>query len=80
MGKLLASLFRKLSGVVVLVGLLACFFTEGYANVTTDRFGRKKPPMHVQRLQYLLIFGLGVPGVAWGFARAIRGDQKTPWE
>jgi hypothetical protein len=76
----LASWYRKLSLAVIGVGLLIAFFTEVFADVPVGRSGRPKPPIGVQRIEYLLMLGAGVPGVAWGVVRAARGQQRTPWE
>jgi hypothetical protein len=76
----LASWYRKLSFVVIVLGLLIAFNTEIFADVPVGRGGRPKPPIGVQRIHYLLILGAGVPGAAWGLVRAARGQQRTPWE
>jgi hypothetical protein len=76
----LGSAFRKLSGVIVLVGVMVTFYTLLFAGVPTDRRGRPKPPLAEQLLSTLAVVAVGLPGVAWGVVRATRGKQRTPWE
>jgi hypothetical protein len=72
--------FRKLSLIVVLVGLFVAVSTEVFADIPIGRNGRPKPPMREQRRNYLLLIGAGVPGAAWAIHRAATGRQRTPWE
>ena len=74
------SLFRKLSGIVALVGVLATFYTLLFMDVPVDRRGRPKPPLARQLVTTGLVIAAGLPGVAWGVVRAVNGRQKTPWE
>jgi hypothetical protein len=71
---------RKLSFVVLVVGLLATFYTEAFIDIPTDKFGRRKPPAWVQRVEYGLLLAAGVPGAAWAVARTVGGRQRTFWE
>jgi hypothetical protein len=68
----LGSTFRKLSVILCLVGLLAIFYTLGFANIALDRSGRPKPPLWVQLLQSGALFASGLPGVIWGITRAVQ--------
>jgi len=72
--------FRKLSFILILVGVMVAFFTEVQADIPLDRRGRPKPPMADQRLRYLLVMAAGVPGAAWAVIRTLRGKQRTFWE
>jgi hypothetical protein len=76
----LADGFRKLSIVIILVGLLVVFYTEAFSDVPIGRAGRPKPPLAVQRRNYLLLIAAGVPGACWAVVRTARGDQRTFWE
>lgn len=71
---------RKLSFALMFAALFGGCYAEGSADVPVARDGKPKPPMSRQRATYLLVFGAGVPGVAWGIVRAFRGEQKTPWD
>lgn len=71
---------RKLSLVVVAVGLLVAFFTEAFSDVRAGKSGRPKPPIVEQRTAYLLLIGSGVPGLVWGLVRTARGRQSSPWD
>jgi hypothetical protein len=72
--------FRKLSFVIIGVGLRVAFYSEVFADIPIGRDGRPKPPMAVQRRNYLLVLGAGVPGVFWAVIRTVRGQQRTFWE
>ena len=76
----LASTFRKLSGVVTLVGLLVTFYALLFADVPTGRDGRPKPPLRIQLLYTGGMIAAGLPGLGWGVVRAMNDKQKTPWE
>jgi hypothetical protein len=71
--------FRKLSIILMIVGGLVAFFTEVFADVPLDRRGRPKPPMAVQRLNYLALIGAGVPGAAWAAIRTYHGKPPS-WD
>jgi hypothetical protein len=77
MVSLLGPLFRKLSMVVAVVGLLACFYTEAFADVPIGRRGRPNPPIAVQRLSYMGVNIASLPGTAWAVMRTVRGQQKS---
>ena len=77
---LIAEWFRKLSLIVLGVGVLVAFYTEAFADIPIGKDGRPKPSMTRQRLQYLLVVGAAVPGVAWATVRTVRGQQRNPWE
>jgi hypothetical protein len=76
----LGTWFRKFSFTVIVMGLLIAFFAEAFADIPVGRRGRPKPPLRVQRIEYLSILGAGLPGAVWGLVRAARGQQRTPWE
>jgi hypothetical protein len=76
----LAEGFRKLSLILVGVGCLVAFYTEAFADIPVGRDGRPKPPLRVQRVNYLLLIGAGVPGAAWAFVRTVHGRQRTFWD
>jgi len=78
--ELLGGWIRKGSLAIVAVGLLIAFWTEAMADIPVGRDGRPKPPMAQQRLYYGLLLSAGIPGVVWGVVRAIKGNQRTPWE
>jgi hypothetical protein len=76
----LAAWFRKLSVIVVLVGALVVFYTEAFSDIPIGRNGKLKPPMSTQRLQYLGLIALGVPGAIWTAVRAARGKRPDEWD
>ena len=75
----LADWFRKFSLILVGVGLLVAFFTEVFSDVPIGRGGRPKPPLSTQRLRYLAVIGVGVPGTVWMVVRAAHG-KPTTWD
>jgi hypothetical protein len=72
--------FRKLSFIVIVVGLLVAFWTEALIDIPVGKFNHRKPPAYVQRLEYGLLLASGIPGAAWAVARTVRGRQRTFWE
>lgn len=76
----LFSNFRKISGIVCLVGVIVTFYALAFAHIPFDKAGRPKPPMRTQLLQTGAVFAAGLPGVIWGVVRAVQNKQKTPWE
>jgi len=71
--------FRKLSWVIVGSGLMIMFFSEVFFDFPR-KDGKPKPPIEEQRQIYWLVPGLGVPGAIWAMTRALRGQQRSPWE
>jgi len=72
--------FRKLSGILSLVGVLVTFYTLVFADIRVGRNGQPKPPLNVQLLQTGGLIAVGLPGILWGVVRATQGKQRTPWE
>ena len=72
--------FRQLSAALLFAGLLGGCYCEAQSDVKVGRDGRPKGPLWQQRLTYLALIGVALPGMAWGTARAFRNEQKTPWE
>jgi hypothetical protein len=75
----LADGVRKFSLILIGVGLLVAFWTEAFSDIKIGRDGKPKPPMRVQRLQYLAVIGAGVPGSIWMLSRAANGKPPS-WD
>ena len=61
----LGSLFRKLSAILCLVGVMVTFYTL-LGHIPLDRFNKPKPPLLVQLLPVRGRVHVGLPGVVSG--------------
>ena len=61
----LGEVFRKISFVVIVVGLLVVIYTEAFADIPVGRSGRPKRPLAEQRRDYCLVTAAGIPGAVW---------------
>lgn len=76
----ISSLFRRMSWILVFVGLVGMASCIVFADIPTDRHGRPKRPLRDQLVQAGMVVLSGMPGSVWGIVRACNSQQKTPWD